>query len=143
MHITVLLGLSVLLVVSLTVSGFSVQEDDEDEEMMLSGREVQQFDDAESIYFMTEAQREIQAEGDEEEMTLRVAASAVGTIPAGYVTPAQLAKVNAYCQKNPAKCAKAKAACIANPAGCKAKAAAACKKYKGAKKPAICAQLST
>jgi len=134
MHITVLLGLSVLLVVSLTVSGFTVQEDNEDEEMMLSGREVDQFDDAEAIYFMSEAQREMEEEDDEEELTLRAAGAG------GYPTPAQVNKVKGYCKKNPAQCQKAKAACKANPAGCKAKAKAACGKIKGTK-PAACAKI--
>jgi len=67
MHITVLLGLSVLLVVSLTVNGFTVQEE-ADDDTMLEVREVDDMDDAETIFYVSEILRDLENEMDDEDM---------------------------------------------------------------------------
>jgi len=113
MHITVLVGLSVLLVVSLA-NGYAVQDDED--EMNFVGRELSEFSGAEAVFFLTETLREMDQD-DEDVLSSRHAQPSA----------AQIAKMKAYCQQNPKNCQKGKAKCQKNPQACIAKAQQACK----------------
>jgi len=126
MRFTVLLGLSVLLVVSLTVNGLALQ--DEEEDMVLEERDVSELGEAEAIFYVSEMVRELEEEDDE-------MMSRANKGP----TPAQVQKMKQFCQKNKNTCEAGKKACQKNSKKCLAAAQKACSKANP--KPPQCAQI--